>query len=199
MIRFRPFVAVLGVLAASSALVACGSGGKGDSAPIVRVPVAIGEVRVIAAGANGAPSQLQKDAVTTTLSRYVTAATAAPLQRGTLGADLGDAFENAALATATGPDRVALLDDGLPGGSVTIEPVSADLDALIDSSGQVAVMTATMTVNARSKTDRGELRVSRLGTYVLHPDGNGWRIHAYDITVTRDLPEGITTTTGATR
>lgn len=191
--RAVPLVALL-----VASLAACGGSQKdaGSSAgTIARVPVDIAGTSVQSAGKKVDLTSAQKDAVSIALSRYVTSATATPLQTGQVGRDLSEAFDTGALADATGSGKAALLDDGLPVGKVTFAPVTAKLDAVAGKDGTVAMIAATMNVDAQSSTGKGPIRITRAGTYVLYPEASTWRIHSYDVTVTRETPDGLSTTT----
>lgn len=197
--RSQRFAAtVLTATALGTILGACGGASPKKAAPIpdAAVSVSIGTI----ASANN-PTTLSADAqsaIQSVLSRYVTAATVQALHTGTVGAGLDQVFDETAYADATtGESRTALIDDGFGTGTPTVQPVAAVLNGVTDASGKVAVVTATMTVNASSQTKTGPVTVTRTATFVLHPDT--WRIHAYDVKTTRTTPDGATTTSSAAR
>jgi len=198
-----PHRVALLALGLALSLGACSSSKRSETntskGSVARVPVEAGGITVESVGKPVKLTDAQRDVVTIALSRYVTSATATPLQTGKLGTELPDVFDSAALAAATGTDKAALLDDGFPEGKVTIQPVTATINAVADASNQIALIAAKITVDASSTTDKGPVHVVRNATFIFGPDVNTWRIHSYDVTVTRDAPDSPTTTTKASR
>jgi hypothetical protein len=175
-------------------LVGCSSP-KRDAAP-VNVEVTVGPTSVANVGDPIEISQDQRAAVTRALTTYVRSATADPLSRGQLGGDLELVFDAGALAAATGPDRAALLDEGLPTGKTTITPITTTLNALGGSDNRLAVIAATLAVDASTETKQGPVTVTRNAMFAFTPDGNTWKVNAYDVTVTRDVGGKTSTSAG---
>lgn len=130
-----------------------------------------------------------------TLDAYVDRATAAPLRSGSRAGDLAALFTSAASARVDGPDRPALVDEGLPRATdVQTEASTAKLAALVGPDNAVEVVTATIDLRLQV-TGEGILAIVRTGDLVLVPDGGGWKIDGYDLRTARDSAAGPTTTT----
>ena len=133
--------------------------------------------------------------VAATLDRYLQDAVLGPLHSGRPAGDLGPVFTGPARARVDGPDRAALVDEGLPpAGSVKAERATVGLAALAGGDGAMTVVTAA--VDLRLETGGDEpVTIARTGHLVLVPDGDGWKIDGYDVRTTRDGGDGATTTT----
>lgn len=136
-----------------------------------------------------------KAAVAATLDRYLQDAVLAPLRSGQPAGDLEPVFTGPARARVDGPDRAALVDEGLPpAGSVRAEAATVDLAALAGADNAVTVVTAA--VDLRLQTSGGEpVTIARTGHLVLVPEGGAWKVDGYDVRTTRDHAGAATTTT----
>ncbi len=145
-----------------------------------------------------------KVSVAATLDRYLREAVLGPLHSGGPAGDLGPAFTGRARARLDGPDRAALVDEGLPPvGSVKAETATVGLAALAGTDGAMTVVTAAVDMRLEAGP-RGPtavvgggdpVTIARTGHLVLVPDGGGWKIDGYDVRTTRDVGDGVTTTT----
>jgi len=134
--------------------------------------------------------------VLSTLNRYLEAAVLTPLRSGGPAGDLGPLFTSLADDRATGADRAAFVDEGLPAASdVQSEAAVATLTALGGADGTVSVVSASLNLRLKAQAAGAPLTVSRTGELVLLPDGGTWRIDAYDIRVSRTVADTATTTT----
>jgi hypothetical protein len=133
--------------------------------------------------------------VTAVLDRYLQEAVVSPLRSGQRAGDLAPVFTAAALPRLEGPDRAALVDEGLPkAGDLRADAATARLGALTGSDNAVVAVTAT--VDVRMQTGGSDpVTISRTGDLVLVPDGDGWKIDGYDLRTARDSPDGATTPT----
>ncbi|MFP5319373.1 MAG: hypothetical protein ACLGI2_13915 [Acidimicrobiia bacterium] len=132
------------------------------------------------------------------LDRYLNEATVTPLRKGRAVEDLSEVFSGRALERASGPDRAALVDDGLPRvARLHVGDASAQLTALVGPGG-VAVMAAAIHVLVSGAVPGGGLTVERTAELQLARDGDSWRVGGYDVSVTRTGPDGIVTTTTTT-
>lgn len=150
--------------------------------------------------AAGKVSQATLDAtwagVLSTLNRYLEVGILTPLRSGGPAGDLAPLFTSLAVDRATGPHRVAFVDEGLPAATdVRADAAVATLSALAGADGAVSVVNANLDLRLHVDTGGPPITVSRTGDLVLFPDGGTWRIDAYDIRVTRDVAETATSTT----
>jgi hypothetical protein len=144
----------------------------------------------------GSPEQAEaiKGQVNGLLDRYLTNAMLVPLRTGQLVGDVSDVFAEAALARLTGPDRGALLDEGLPKASdVKVETAAASVSVLMDRNGDIALVWTGIRINIGAKVGDTPVAIERTGELMLALEGDDWKISAYDISVTRDTPQGTTT------
>jgi len=123
------------------ALAACGGGGsdakaKTPSPAGTKLTLTPGAVQVAAAGNPGTLSDADKTAIMTTLRRYIVAATIDPLHGKPVG-KLDQVFTPAALTALIGPNRDAVVDDGMPKATSTVVAKNppVPLTALSDQSG----------------------------------------------------------------
>jgi len=137
--------------------------------------------------------------VLATLNRYLEAAVLTPLRTGGPAGDLAPLFTSLAVdRVTTGPDRAALIDEGVPPATdIRADASVATLTALAGSDGTVSVVDATLDLRLRGRSADGPLTVTRTGDIVLLPDGGTWRIDSYDITASRTFGGAATTTTTA--
>ena len=139
--------------------------------------------------------------VAATLDRYLREAVLGPLRSGGSAGDLEPVFTRPARARVEGPDRAALVDEGLPAaGSVRAESATVGLAALAGADGATTVVTAAvdLRLEAGRRVPNGDddpITIARTGHLVLVPDGGGWKIDGYDIRTTREGGGGVTTTT----
>ena len=137
-----------------------------------------------------------KAAVASTLDRYLQEAVFGPLRSGGPAGDLGPVFTGPARLRVDGPDRAALVDEGLASaGSVRTEKVTAGLTALAGADGAMTVVAAAVDLHLRAGDDDDPVTIARRGHLVLVPEGGGWKIDGYDVRTTRDGGDGTTTTT----
>ena len=185
----RALVAVLLV-----ALAGCSSSShrtaprSATTATIPQVPTfRLSGTEVPATGAAALPDDVL-NGVLTTLNRYLDGALVAPLRSGRTAADLDALFTPAAAVRLAGPDRATLVDEGQPGpaGRVGVDDASARLTGLLDESGTVSLVAATVDVVIRAGPRSATTRVARSGELVLVPDRGAWRIDGYDLRVTRE-------------
>ena len=200
------------VLAAALTLAAC-SGGDDDnstekseksttSSTAVAADLALtrGEVAVASAGGDVALDEATQQAVVDAAQAYVDAATIAPLTTGKVGDGYDALFDTSVSTNATGPDRPALTEDGVPEATkspeVTATPVR--IDALADKDGKVLLVGATFDVDVRAEGAGGPMSVHRTNELTYAPIDGTWKITAYRVDVQRDTPEGATSTTADT-
>jgi hypothetical protein len=135
-----------------------------------------------------------KAAVAATLDRYLQEAVLGPLHSGGPAGDLGPVFTGPAQARVDGPDRAALVDEGLPAAAdVKAETATVGLAALAGGDGAMTVVTAAIDLRLRAGGDA--VTIARTGHLVLVPEGDGWKIDGYDVRTTREGGDGATTTT----
>ena len=193
--------AITVAVAAVAALSGC-SDGKSAVAPPGAGPGAIAftvsgdEVAAAAAPGPRFPDDVRAK-VTATLERYLGDAVVGPLRSGRPAGDLGTVFTGPALARINGPDRAALVDEGLPpADDLRADAASARLAALAEASGVVTVVAAGVEIRLRTGGP-DDVTIVRTGDLVLVADGDGWKIDGYEIRTTRDSAGGEATTTTA--
>jgi hypothetical protein len=189
------------------ALAACGGGGsdakaKTPSPAGTKLTLTPGAVQVAAAGNPGTLSDADKTAIMTTLRRYIVAATIDPLHGKPVG-KLDQVFTPAALTALIGPNRDAVVDDGMPKATSTVVAKNppVPLTALSDQSGAIGLVGASLFLDVNAKASRGPVHILRTGDVVLSHDGGAWMITSYRLSVARTgtgLPEPTTSSTGST-
>ncbi len=198
----RPVV-VLALVFLAATFGACSGEDKTAPLPPTEPPpapiawdVTVGDVHAVRPPAPGLPDDVRAK-VTAMLGRYLADAVVGPLRSGQPAADLGPVFTAAALARLNGPDRAALVDEGLPRAArLRSEATTARLGALAGADQAVTVVTAAVTL--RLHTGGAEsVAIVRTGDLVLVPDGDAWKVDGYDIRTTRDSADGGGTTTTA--
>ena len=133
-----------------------------------------------------------------TLNRYLEAAVVTPLRTGGPAGDLTPLFTPPAAAKAmtVGPERAALIDEGLaPASGLKAETARAGLNGLAGADGTISVVVAGLDLRLTGFVAGVPLTVVRTGEMTLFPEGGTWRIDAYDIKVVRTLRGDVTTTT----
>lgn len=145
----------------------------------------------------GDPASVErvKAAVQTTFSRYLQDAVLTPLRSGGPAGELAPLFTaRAAEHLAGAADRRAFIDEGLPPAWRIEAPVSAlRLVGLADQAGQVVLVAARMDLKLLAGVPGTTVTIDRGADLVLVADGDGWKIDAYSVRVTRDTPDSSTT------
>ena len=154
------------------------------------------------------PSDLSQKVIGT-IGDYLQVATVKPLRSGSPAGDLSGVFAGPALDRANGPDRAAVVDDGIPKvtGDLDVVAQPVAITGLGDQDGNLVALTATLAVDVKSKPSGKEapLHISRSGYFVFTPDSAGnWKVTAYKLGVTRegggvDVPATTAATTETTR
>ena len=197
-----PAVALTVLLAACTS----SSGGKPSTAGpaatttttvpgVVTGSFTLGSVDLQAVNAAADLPAATRDGVKAVLDRYLNTAVILPLNDAAPAGDLSAIFAGPALERVNGPDRAALVDEGLPKAApVRVGTAHADLTALIGPDG-IAALTAAIKVVVNGAVDGSPLTVERTGELLLAEDGGNWRVTGYDVKVTRDAAGAVTTTT----
>lgn len=132
------------------------------------------------------------------LDQYLTNGILVPLRTGQPVGDVSDVFATPVLERLAGPDRGALLDENLPKASdVKVEAATASVSVLMDRNGAVALVWAGIRINVAAKVGSTPVAIERTGELMLGVEDSKWKITGYDVSVTRDTPDGETTTTAA--
>ncbi len=206
MLRRSPIVLAASLLALSTGCGSTAAEAYRSHLPI-RAPAASDtDLSITGAGfevqAAGDPSKVAPDdawkGVLATLNRYLEAGVLRPLRSGGPAADLRPLLgaDAAAKVMPPGPDRAAFVDEGLPPATrIRRDAAVATLGALAGSDGAVRVVTAQLDLRLRADVEGAPLTIARTGELVLVPDGDTWKIDAYDIRVSRDSTGARTTTT----
>ena len=135
-----------------------------------------------------------------TLNRYMEAGVLAPLRSGAAAGDLAPFFTPLAVdrVAGGGPDRAAFVDEGLaPATDLRKERAVATLTALAGADGTISVVVANLDLRLTGLVGGGPFSLDRAGELVLMPEGETWRIDAWNLKVTRRLTDTTTTTTAA--
>ncbi len=128
-----------------------------------------------------------RDGAQALLNQYLERAVLAPLESGRTG-DLTPLFTAPALERVKGPDRAALVDEGVVGAAdVVLDSATAQLTALVGPGG-VHMMVAGIHVVVRVRVNGAPMVVQRSGELSLVVEGAAWKIASYDVRVDRDLP-----------
>lgn len=204
-LHFRPVrrPTPLVMLATAVLLGACSSGGDEGLTPVPTTasPSAIAfavtglTVESVALPPPPFPDDV-KASVLATLDRYLQDAVLGPLRSGQPAGDLGPVFTGRARPRVDGPDRAALVDEGLgpvPADSLRAEVATLGLSALVGGDG-ITVVTAAVDLRLRTTGD-DPTAIARTGHLVLVPEGDGWKIDGYDVRTTRDGGGAATATT----
>ena len=166
----------------------------------------------VSADSAGAPVSVSSDLaqkVIGTIGDYLQVATVKPLRSGAPAGDLSGVFAGPALDRASGADRAAVVDDGIPKvtGDLDVVAQPVAITGLGDQDGNLVALTATLAVDVKSQPKGKEipLHINRSGYFVLTPDSSGtWKVTAYKIAVARegggvDAPTTTAATTETTR
>jgi hypothetical protein len=165
-------------------------------APIITL--AVTGTDVIWAGKPAAFPGAVKAGVVDTLDKWLTGAVLTPLNSGAAG-DITGLFSPDVAPRLSGPDRVALVDEGLPRATgITAAAQTVRLAALTDADGAVALVTATLDVRLDVAALDGPYSVAHLGELVLQQDGGTWRIAGYDVRSVHVDKAGVTNATATT-
>jgi hypothetical protein len=204
---------VLAAGAAALLLVACSSGGTAESkassssskattttvAPTLIV-LARGDVGVQSAGGDVVLDEPTQQAVLGAAQHYVDVALVAPLHDGAVDEGYETLFDAPVAANATGADRAALTDEGIPPvtATPTVTGTPVRIDGLADRDGHLQLVATTFTVAVEGTTASGPLAINRSVelTFAPSPDGS-WRITAYRVSVGREAADASTATTAA--
>lgn len=149
------------------------------------------------AAAEGTPDSFGPvlDRVAAALDRYLDMAVLAPLRSGGPAEDLSPVFAGAAAERVAGPDRAALVDEGLPPlGGLVLEKASAKVAVLAGRGGEAGFATASIVTVVKGVVGTVPLTVERFGNVELEPDGATWKITGYEIRVSKDTGEHTATT-----
>ncbi len=145
----------------------------------------------------GDPASVEqvKAAVETTFSRYLRDAVLTPLRSGGPAGELEPLFTARAAEHVAGTaDRNAFIDEGLPPAWRIEAPVSAlRLLGLADQAGQVVLVAVRMDLKLLAGVPGTTVTIERGADLLLVADGDGWKIDAYSVRVTRDTPDSSTT------
>ena len=136
-------------------------------------------------------------AVQSMLRKYLADAIVAPLRSGEHAADLGSLFTPETTLLIGGPDRPALVSEGLPAArdGVVVEVATAGITPLL-AGNQVPLVAAAIDLQLRARNVQGaKVDVSHKGELVLIRDGSAWKISGYDMVAVRDTPKGTTRST----
>jgi hypothetical protein len=170
-----------------------------------KVTLAAGDVTAESAGPPVTVAPQQSAGVIGVLGDYVQTAIVKPLRTAQPAGDLTAVFDTQALARATGVDRAALVDEGIPKvtGALTVDAKPVTMTGLGDQNGQLVAIAATvdLDVSAAPVGKAAPLHIVRGGSFVFTPDASGvWKVSAYTVLVTRDGGgiETPTTTSAAT-
>ena len=131
-----------------------------------------------------------RNEVTQALDRYLEKAVLTPLRSGRSAGNLSDVFAGAAAERMAGPDRPALVDEGLPPLSgVVLEKATAMVAVLVGRGRETGVATASISIVVRGMSGTAPLRLERSGNLELGPDGDSWKIIGYEVRASRDTAE----------
>jgi hypothetical protein len=204
---------VIAAAAVLALLVAAGffffrDGGGGEKTVKVkpRPKAEIGDVELVVGGVynvNGGPPvplppEIQ-NSVMSTVHNYVQGALLDPVREGETAEAIGALFDGVTAPRLEGPDRAVLFEEGLPDltGSFKPSALPVNLTALSDGAGNFVLVTASFVYSATVEAKQGEIVILRNTELTLVPDGGAWKITAYDVHLTRELPETEPTTTTA--
>ncbi|MFN2503639.1 MAG: hypothetical protein ABR540_05300 [Acidimicrobiales bacterium] len=141
----------------------------------------------------GPSGEVLRTRVIGALDRYLTEAVVRPLRSGEPAGGLDAVFGGLAVSRLTGPDRAALVDEGLPPVTdVDVETATVKVSALNGPSG-TGVVVAAIRLSVTGRVGKTPVTIERTGELLLAPEGETWKVHGYDIRVTRDTAAGTTT------
>jgi hypothetical protein len=202
-------LAVLAVIIIAAAVFFVTKKDSGPSAPTFKASTAVDlQPGAVAVDAVGNPVPLPDDAknqILQTLGQYVDAGIVAPLRTGKAkDADLAKIFDTAAAAKLTGTDRAIVLDEGLPKavGKITVTTPAVPLTALADTDGKIPLVTAGVQFAVKAQAEKGNVEITRVGTFVFAPDATGaWKITGWTLSTDRGgtaIPTTPTSSASAT-
>jgi len=175
------------------------SGRSGASGPERAGPIGFGVTGLnVEAGKPPPPEVVEqaKAGAVSTLNRYLQVAVIDPLGTGSAVGDLSPVLTASVAKQLAGPDRAALLDEGLPKlDNIKADRAGVNLTVMAGQSGEVVMVGAEIELKLLGKAQGTPLTVTRTGEFLLVPADGTWKIDGYEIRVTRDTPAGITTTT----
>lgn len=129
-----------------------------------------------------------KTGVQTVLNEYLERAVLTPLASGRAG-DLAPLFTASALERVNGPDRPALVDEGVVNATdIALGRATAKLTALVGPEG-VHLIVAGISLVVTGKVNGTPMVIQRSGELTLLVDGDTWKISSYDVRVDRDVPQ----------
>ena len=129
------------------------------------------------------------------LDRYLETAMLAPLRSGQAASDLATVFAGPAAERVAGPDRLALVDEGLPPVTgVALTKATARVAVLAGRGGEAGLATASISTVVTGMIGTAPLTVERFGDLELSPDGDSWKIVGYAVHVSKDTREESATT-----
>ena len=208
----RRAVRALGLLAAAALFSAACSDTPAASPPPASVPAVGGTIEppvnstgdqrfeiqsFDVAAAEGPPESFSRvrTLVAEALDRYLEKAVLAPLRSGEPAEDLSAVFAGVAAEQVAGPDRAALVDEGLPPvGSLVLEKATATVAVLAGRGGEAGLATAHISTVLRGTIGTAPLTVERFGILELEPDGDTWKITGYEMRASRDTVDEPATT-----
>ena len=128
------------------------------------------------------------------LDRYVNRGTVEPLRTAQPASDLESLFSDSAVERLKGPERVALVDEGLPkADDVRVEEALAGVVLLGTGPGS-GVAVAALRVKVTARVGTTPLTITRSVELTLAAEGDEWKIRGFQVAVSRDTPVGVTTT-----
>lgn len=172
-----------------------GAVGPGTSSPTTTEPDRGGPIALNVTGVepNGTPPPGDDVVaqVRTNLERYIALALVAPLRSGRPPGDLSLVLTPAAAARLDGPDRGALVEEGLPAVErVRGETANVALSSLAGFDGAPAVIAARLDLRLRATGRDLDVVVVREGEMVMVNDGDDWKIDGYQLRASREPAGG---------
>lgn len=202
----RRFV-VLAVVAAVLAVSACtdddsepasprpGQPPSDESEGAIAWTVHAAEVASAVSPAPAFPDDLMAS-VRATFDHYLNDAVLEPLRTGGPGRDLSPLFTATAAPRLQTSDHAAFFDEGLPkADTIRAEGAGLAFTALVAPTGDVQMVAVRMGLRLVAEAEGTPITIDRSGDFLLLAEGDGWKIDGYDVRVTRDTPDGVTTTT----
>ncbi len=164
---------------------------------VAAASVAVGTVTVHSAGPPMAtlPGDVEAE-VRRTLEDYLRLGSLEAVAAGRSGAGTAALFTATARTALQGAGRAVLVDDGLgPAHTVRLARADTDLVALAGPAGEVGAVVASIDWRVTGRTaGGGRITVARTGELTLVPDGDRWRIDAFELTAEQDRTAPTTTT-----
>lgn len=193
------FVALGLVLGACSSGDGEPQGRLGDGGPPAAEPLrlaVVGTERVSPHRTLGPVGEPDRAAVLEVLQTTFDATVVEPLA-GNPPASIESVFTAPAAERATGADRAALFDEGLPAVDRLVgDKTNVRLTGLEGDDASLALVVAKIDWDVRSAD--GSVRIQRIGELSLIPVFGSWLVGAYSVITTRTISGATTTTTAAT-